>query len=272
MQWGLNLPEAALFSFCYDLPSWAEHIIVNGEVFCHASKNKAIEELPILTDKPDTVYRLYKSLEEKGLIEYSKQQRKDLIRVTEKGKAWNRKNSEKNPSLETNSEKNPSKLGKKSEQNSENFPTDKNISILDNQNEREPPAPEYPKQKEEKPVIAQEIEKLIQANPKVSPAELKVFVLKEAIKDHFKKYPLNRDLYTTGLTPVPTAQEFLEQIDIYVRHYSAESVPGYQFFINDPVGHIPKTFPKWLRRWASGKRGELRRSGATSEVYEKPKI
>lgn len=141
---------------------------------------------------------------------------------------------------------------------------------IEQEGETRPPEPKP--QKEEKPVIAQEIENLIKANPQVSPAELKVFVLKEAIKRHFEKYPLNRDLYTTGLTPVPTAREFLEQIDIYVRHYSAESVPGYQFFVNDPVGHIPKTFPKWLRRWASGKRDELRRSGATSGVYEKPKI
>jgi len=135
----------------------------------------------------------------------------------------------------------------------------------------EPRAPELPK-KEEKSVMAQQVELLVKANPGVSPAELKVFVLKEAIKDHFKKYPINLKLYTTGLTPVPNVTEFMEQIDIYVRYYSSESVPGYQFFINDPVAHIPKTFPKWLRRWASGKRDELRRSGATAGVYEKPKI
>lgn len=178
------------------------------------------------------------------------------------------------PVLENNNPSSEQDTPQSSEQDTPVLPKGHNEYTYNesNNSEREARPPEPKPQKEEKLVIAQEIENLIKANPQVSPAELKVFVLKEAIKRHFEKYPLNRDLYTTGLTPVPTAREFLEQIDIYVRHYSAESVPGYQFFVNDPVGHIPKTFPKWLRRWATGKRDELRQSGATSGVYEKPKI
>lgn len=155
LEWGLNLTEACLFDFCYRLPSWADPVLVEGKAYFWASKTKVMEEVPILTDKPDTIYRIMRHLVEKGVIEYLKAGRKDLVRLTEKGKAWGRANSEKNPSSETepdnseknpdldaNSEKNPSKLGKKSELNSEKNPTDNTISNKDNKNKKEKPQAE----------------------------------------------------------------------------------------------------------------------------------
>ena len=89
IEWGLSLSEAALFSFIYSLPSWAEQIHTKGETWFFASRNKAIDEMPIITDKADTIYRLYKSLQSKGIIRWEKFAEKDCIMITEKGKNWN---------------------------------------------------------------------------------------------------------------------------------------------------------------------------------------
>lgn len=126
--WGLNLQEAYLFSFIYELPSWAEKIIIEGHVFYYGSRKKAIEEIPLLTDKPDTMYRHYKSLKEKGLIEYVPVNGKEYVRITEKGKLWN--SSEIFPNARNQSDGSeifPNQLGNFSESGSEIFPTDNNI-------------------------------------------------------------------------------------------------------------------------------------------------
>ena len=89
IEWNLSLSEAALFSFIYSLPAWAEQIHTKGETWFFASRNKAIDEMPIITDKSDTIYRLYKSLQLKGIIRWEKFGEKDCIMITEKGKNWN---------------------------------------------------------------------------------------------------------------------------------------------------------------------------------------
>jgi DNA-binding PadR family transcriptional regulator len=89
LEWELSLSEAAMFAFVYNLSSWAEPIYVNGQTWYFGSRNKAVEEVPIVTDKPDTVYRLYKSLQAKGLIEWQKFGEKDCIRLTDIGRQWN---------------------------------------------------------------------------------------------------------------------------------------------------------------------------------------
>lgn len=117
-KWELTLQEAYVFSWIYDVPSWAKTLIIGAEVWYFAAKPKAISDIPLLTDKVDTMYRHYKKLEEKGLIENKKVGSEDYIRITEKGKQWGSigKKSEY-------SENNPSKLGKLSELDSENNPT-----------------------------------------------------------------------------------------------------------------------------------------------------
>lgn len=122
-EWALNLPQAVLFAFCYELPSWAEKVIIGNEIYYFSSKNKIVAELPLLSDKPDTVYRLLKQLEEKKLIVIKKQGKKDFIKLNSICKEWN---SEKNP----NSEIFPTLPGKISEQTPEKNPTNKN-TILD---------------------------------------------------------------------------------------------------------------------------------------------
>ena len=131
LEWEINAQQGILFSLLYDANNWAKEIVIEENVFYFVSRNLIIKELPMFFEKPDTVYRHLKTLAEKGLIEHSKKDKMDLIRITEKGKEWNfaehknsseknpnlDSNSEKNPNLDSNSEKNPKKLGKKSENN-----------------------------------------------------------------------------------------------------------------------------------------------------------
>lgn len=127
LEWGLNSQQALLFSFVYECPSWARPIKTDKGIFFALSKGKIVEELPLLTDKSDTAYRLLKGLETAGLIELSHTANISLFRLTEKAKEWNRKldGSEKYPTSEvcegrkkirSTSEKSPSKVGKISEQ------------------------------------------------------------------------------------------------------------------------------------------------------------
>ncbi len=91
LEWGINSNQGALFDLLYEASSWADPVIVDSEAYYHVSRNLVIEELPLFYDKPDTVYRHLKDLSEKGLIEYKKEGKKDIIKLTEKGKDWNSK-------------------------------------------------------------------------------------------------------------------------------------------------------------------------------------
>ena len=132
MEWKINATQGILFALLYEAPAWAKEEIIENRTYYFVSRNLILEELPMFFEKSDTVYRNLKVLQEKGLIEYIKQGKKDLIRITTKGKTWNEfkdNNSEKSPSSEQNSEKNPNNLGKKSEKelkNSEKNPTNNN--------------------------------------------------------------------------------------------------------------------------------------------------
>jgi hypothetical protein len=134
-QWGLSIQEAYLFDWLYSLPSWAQRVTMSGEGgaedFYFASRNKAIEELPLLTDKPDTMYRYYKSLEEKGLIKLTKVGNCDYIFLSGKGKEWNRGESETRKKIRHNSEKNPKKPGFKSDILDNNILDNKDNNVAD---------------------------------------------------------------------------------------------------------------------------------------------
>lgn len=123
-KWKLNIQQAYLFAWLYELPSWAEKVIIEGETYYFASKTKAVTELPILTEKRDTMYRYYKQLQEKDLIEIKKIDGKDYINITPVGKEWNGTKSD-------TSENNPSRVGNISELPSDLNPTYNN-TIYDN--------------------------------------------------------------------------------------------------------------------------------------------
>ena len=139
LEWGLNSQQALLFAFIYGCPSWTKPIKTDDGIFFALSKAKIIEELPLLTDKPDTAYRMLKALEEAGLIELSSTSNITLFRLTGKAIEWNQKmdGSEKYPTppknerrkkIRSTSEKNPSKVGEKSESGSEKFPTNQDTN------------------------------------------------------------------------------------------------------------------------------------------------
>lgn len=121
LEWDLNLTQAFLFCFLYELPSWANSVTINGVVYYQAATSKIIEELPVLTDKPDTIKRLKKALADKDLIISKFIDGKQYIALTDKAREWNTYKSvddfdngggEKIPPV---GEKNPSKQGKKSD-------------------------------------------------------------------------------------------------------------------------------------------------------------
>ena len=89
LEWGLIASQGALFDLLNQASSWADEIIHEDKVFYHVSRSKILEELPLFYAKDDTAYRHLKDLQAKGLIEYVKVDKKDLIRLTAKGKEWN---------------------------------------------------------------------------------------------------------------------------------------------------------------------------------------
>lgn len=149
LDWGLNAQQALLFAFVYECPSWAKLVKTDKGDFYALSKAKIVEELPLLTDKPDTAYRLLKAIAGAGLINLSSTNSITLVQLTAKGKEWNKKldGSEKYPTkkeqvgkksdpsprkkIRSGSEKSPSKVGKKSELGSEKSPTNQDTSNQD---------------------------------------------------------------------------------------------------------------------------------------------
>ena len=121
LEWGLNVNQGALFDLLYEASSWAKPIIVDEQVYYHVSRNLVIDELPLFYDKPDTVYRHLKDLDKKGLIEYRKEGKKDIIKLTEKGKDWNSKKLGNESELESEfgneSEKTRNEIRKGSDSN-----------------------------------------------------------------------------------------------------------------------------------------------------------
>lgn len=115
-----NAQEAIILGMICDSPTWAEPVVIDGDVYYWTARHMIADELPLLNLKPDSVYRALRALVSLGLIEYRKSGAKDCTRLTPMGKSYYvGKKSEQ----ALNSEKNPSEFGKKSEKHSENFPT-----------------------------------------------------------------------------------------------------------------------------------------------------
>ncbi len=90
LEWGLNLQQACLFGFLHSAPAWAEVRMVDGEAWFWVSKQKILSELPILTDKQDTVKRHMSALEKAGVIERRTVSNEPVYRITTLGKDWNK--------------------------------------------------------------------------------------------------------------------------------------------------------------------------------------
>ncbi len=108
-EWGINIIQGALVDLINQASSWAKAVVIDGVTYYWMSFGKVCEELPSVFSKEDTVYRQYKVLKEKGIIEHFKMDGKDYVRLTEKGCEWNKfepiRNSEKNPTDNNNNNK-----------------------------------------------------------------------------------------------------------------------------------------------------------------------
>ncbi|MGR3892983.1 DnaT-like ssDNA-binding domain-containing protein [Pseudomonas sp. 1176_21] len=152
VEWGLNAQQALLFAFVYECPSWAKPVKTDSGIYFALSKAKIVEELPLLTDKPDTAYRLLRALNAAGLIELSSTSSITLVRLTEKGKAWNRKldGSEKYPTSRTFNGR------KKIRSTSEKSPTNQDTSNQDTNQQQPRDLAEVIEQQDRKAIEPQE--------------------------------------------------------------------------------------------------------------------
>lgn len=139
VEWDLTLSQAFLVKLLVFAAAWAKRETVDGIDYYWVSRNKVIEEIPNAFRTADSVYRALKALNDKGIIEYRKLGKKDIFRITNKGKEWIFTGAElgKKSELGKNSEKNPSKLGKKSEFNSEKNPTYKDTNTNKDTNDND---------------------------------------------------------------------------------------------------------------------------------------
>ena len=133
LEWGITLSQGALIDAINRASSWAKSVLVDGVKYFWVSRNKLLEEIPLAYGKPDTIYRAFKDLVKRGLINHWKEGKNDMVCLTQKGKTWNVKGTTigdamlegKIPSV-TESDSNPSKVGNKSEKtpnNSDSNPT-----------------------------------------------------------------------------------------------------------------------------------------------------
>lgn len=134
LEWGLTASEAVVFSWIYELPSWADKLEYNGNTYYFGNRILACKELPIISDKVDTMYRLYKSLEKKGLISLVVLEKKDYISITDKGKTWHYENEL--PSFGKKSEESRKKIRENSEKNPTDQYTNNNKYTIDQKKEK----------------------------------------------------------------------------------------------------------------------------------------
>jgi isopentenyldiphosphate isomerase len=109
----LSPQQAMFFSYLHNALSWSEQIVDEQTVWFWVNRNKVVADIPLVTQKTDTVYRWFTEFAEMGLINYKKIGKKDVFQLTPKGKEWN-----------NNSDSHPTKLGRPSEFYSDGHPTD----------------------------------------------------------------------------------------------------------------------------------------------------
>jgi DNA-binding PadR family transcriptional regulator len=245
-EWNLTPLESFVFCWLFRAPTWATPVDMAGRTMYHVSRNECCRQLSMPGTpedeyycKPDTVYRIYKSLEQKGVIVYHKFGKQDLFCLTERGKQWNTRRAPKNSDENPNPDKNPSELGSPSEKggkNSDENPTNNSISnnsIID--------TPPPPTEEEEK--IQEAINKLTR---------------------YFKFYPTFPKTLLEEAGVKATKEMFYSELVEWMWRNSDKA----DFVIN-PISHIrkgPSNFKSWLKGSHSLKAYTEQNAG---KVYDK---
>lgn len=117
IEWGLNLSEAAIFSWIYNVPSWSKKTLLeDGKLFFWASKGNCLEDMAIVTTKRNTLNTIYAKLESIGVIESIRRNNCDYVFITEKGIQW-RQNKNTSVKKITESVKKITDIGEKNHGN-----------------------------------------------------------------------------------------------------------------------------------------------------------
>lgn len=126
----LKFEHASLLVLFMKSQTWADTMEYEGKVYYRLNMTKIKSDLPILSDKDDTIYRYIKTLIEKWMVE--KVPKVDYYRCTTLWIEYDYHTTtiNNNDSQSDESEKNPTPIGKKSE--SEKFPTYNNTNVKDN--------------------------------------------------------------------------------------------------------------------------------------------
>ena len=126
----LKFEHASLLVLFMKSQTWADTMEYKGKVYYRLNMTKIKSDLPILSDKDDTIYRYIKTLIEKWMVE--KVPKVDYYRCTTLWIEYDYHTTtiNNNDSQSDESEKNPTPIGKKSE--SEKFPTYNNTNAKDN--------------------------------------------------------------------------------------------------------------------------------------------
>ena len=120
-EWGLDSQLACLFSYLLTVKLWVPPTRIGDQDWYWLAKSKILTEVPFLGDKPDTVYRQMKRLQEKGLINVNKNRglKRTYIQITNKGLEWHHSGEECVSNIgsesEVTSDLNPKHIGSKSE-------------------------------------------------------------------------------------------------------------------------------------------------------------
>ena len=94
-RWEISIQQAAVFSYIYTCPAWCEKDPNDSDYF-NISNGKLATELPSVSSKRDTMLRHILGLVRAGVIERKSINKKQYIKLTNKGKSWN-KIQDKNP-------------------------------------------------------------------------------------------------------------------------------------------------------------------------------
>lgn len=230
-EWGLNLQQATLFAFLYELPSWATCHIIDGVSYYRIAYNKIISELPILSQHKDTIYRHMKALANLGIIEVQQQGADILVRVTGKGAVWNRDGAG-DPALgnkSEGSEKNPSNLGKISDPTSEKNPTYHNTTYPPTKSvNHHPLSPSTPEQQEEvEEYIRLETDRAERAEEiRTSKAKYAAGIRKQITNEGGQLTPERRQQLELWRNPPPSPRS-IPDCDLYPSHMGVQQTRDY---------------------------------------------